>query len=131
MTPDWTGAACREVDAEIFYPPGRHTKASTAAAKAVCGTCPILADCRAYALTTVQEWGVWGGLDETERRSLTNVPAPLQAAARSRRARSERLKAQAVQLAARGVTAAEIAARIGRAPDTVTRYIRDAERRAS
>jgi WhiB family redox-sensing transcriptional regulator len=40
------------------------------AAKRVCGVCPVLAQCRAYALENNEEFGVWGGLSETERRHV-------------------------------------------------------------
>jgi WhiB family transcriptional regulator, redox-sensing transcriptional regulator len=39
-----------------------------AMAKAICGTCSVLTQCRDYALATRQPFGVWGGLDEDERR---------------------------------------------------------------
>src|SRR6266496_1847176 len=31
-------------------------------AKAICATCPVKAQCLAYALGTGQEYGIWGGL---------------------------------------------------------------------
>ena len=39
-------------------------------AKAVCGACPVRAECLAEALDNEIEWGVWGGLTERERRAL-------------------------------------------------------------
>ena len=39
-------------------------------AKAVCGACPVRAECLAEALDNQIEWGVWGGLTERERRAL-------------------------------------------------------------
>ena len=39
-------------------------------AKAVCGVCPVRAECLAEALDNQIEWGVWGGLTERERRAL-------------------------------------------------------------
>ena len=39
-------------------------------AKAVCGACPVRAECLAEALDNKIEWGVWGGLTERERRAL-------------------------------------------------------------
>ena len=39
-------------------------------AKAVCGACPVRAECLAEALDNQIEWGVWGGMTERERRAL-------------------------------------------------------------
>ncbi|AUG80455.1 WhiB family transcriptional regulator [Kitasatospora sp. MMS16-BH015] len=40
------------------------------AAKAVCGHCTVRVECRRYALTTREPYGVWGGLTEIERHRL-------------------------------------------------------------
>ncbi len=37
-------------------------------AKAVCQVCPVVGECRAYALQIREPYGIWGGLTETERR---------------------------------------------------------------
>jgi len=71
--PDWTNAACRtERDPEIFFPHegerGGPTK--VAAAKRVCARCPLHTACLNWALETRQDFGVWGGLSETERRRI-------------------------------------------------------------
>ena len=58
-------AACRDLDTAIFFP---ETDEATAAAKAVCATCPVREACLQFALVTRQDDGVWGGLDENERR---------------------------------------------------------------
>jgi WhiB family redox-sensing transcriptional regulator len=60
-------AACRDLDTAIFFP---ETDEATAAAKAVCATCPVREACLQFALVTRQDDGVWGGLDENERRRL-------------------------------------------------------------
>lgn len=41
--------------------------AATKRAQAVCAACPYLAGCKDYALTTGQEWGIWGGTTPKER----------------------------------------------------------------
>jgi WhiB family redox-sensing transcriptional regulator len=69
---DWTNrAACLSAEPETFFPIGSTGKAldEVSAAKAICRTCAVLDECRAYALATRQPFGVWGGLDEEERRS--------------------------------------------------------------
>jgi WhiB family redox-sensing transcriptional regulator len=65
-----TRAACRGEDPDLFFPIGVTGPAipQIAAAKAVCAGCPVREACGAFALTTNQEYGIWGGLDEEERR---------------------------------------------------------------
>jgi WhiB family transcriptional regulator, redox-sensing transcriptional regulator len=71
---DWRQrAACRHADPELFFPisaagPGR---GQVAEAKAVCARCPVRPDCLSFALSTRQAHGIWGGLSEQERYSLT------------------------------------------------------------
>lgn len=70
---DWReSAACRGVDPELFFPVGDTGPAlvQVEAAKAVCRRCPVSAECLAFALTTRQDAGVWGGLTEDERAAL-------------------------------------------------------------
>jgi WhiB family redox-sensing transcriptional regulator len=65
-------AACRQADPELFFPIG--TAGAAAAeiqrAKAICARCPVRRPCLAYALATGQDFGIWGGHDENERRLL-------------------------------------------------------------
>jgi len=74
--PAWQGyAACDEEHSELFYAPNYFEtqgakKAREAQAKLICRGCPVLDGCREYALDTVEEHGVWGGLNERERRRL-------------------------------------------------------------
>jgi WhiB family redox-sensing transcriptional regulator len=64
-------AACRGTDGSWFFPPERERESARnkrlARAKAVCMQCPVMADCRAYALQVGEPFGVWGGLSEEER----------------------------------------------------------------
>ena len=63
---DWRlDAACRDLD--IFFP---ETEEAVAAAKAVCAACPVREACLEFALITRQDDGVWGGLEENERRRV-------------------------------------------------------------
>ena len=66
------GAACIGEEPELFFPMGPPTlvTAQTARAKAVCVRCPVRDDCLEWSLVTAQDAGVWGGLDEDERREL-------------------------------------------------------------
>jgi WhiB family redox-sensing transcriptional regulator len=65
---DWIlRAACAKADPEIFFPA---SDGCDAEAKALCASCPVRPDCLEYSLATGPNWGVWGGLNETERESL-------------------------------------------------------------
>lgn len=72
--PHWReDAACRADEAaEVFFPGGDRgqTKTMTDAAKRFCAGCPVRIDCLLYAVETRQEYGVWGGATEPERRRL-------------------------------------------------------------
>jgi WhiB family redox-sensing transcriptional regulator len=78
---EWSNrAACLGAEPELFFPVGSGGMALSdiARAKAVCAQCSVLLDCREYADRSRQPFGVWGGLDEEERRhawSLKGVPA--------------------------------------------------------
>ena len=45
------------------------------AALAICGMCPVRSQCLEYAVLSGEEWGVWGGVDEDERRRLRSRAA--------------------------------------------------------
>jgi WhiB family redox-sensing transcriptional regulator len=70
---DWAArAACRQGDPELFFPVSAAGPAlgQQARAKAVCARCPVQQRCLDYALETGQDFGVWGGKTEDERRVL-------------------------------------------------------------
>ena len=59
----------------MFFPPPvterkREKLAREAKAKQICFSCPVLSDCRDYAISIREPHGVWGGLSEKERRAL-------------------------------------------------------------
>lgn len=58
-------AACRNADPDLFFP---GTAAEEARAKAICATCPVVQECRAYASDARETFGVWGGAGEKQRR---------------------------------------------------------------
>ena len=65
-------AACQGVETHLFFPVGEGPAAmeQVAAAKAVCGSCPVQAPCLEFALATNQQAGIWGGATEEERRTI-------------------------------------------------------------
>jgi len=60
-------AACLDSDPDIFFVDRGHpiTKA-----RRICRDCPVQQECLDYAVTTDQNFGVWGGLRARERREL-------------------------------------------------------------
>jgi WhiB family redox-sensing transcriptional regulator len=70
---EWqTGAKCRDLDSAVFFHPdgerGFARADRIANAKRICRSCPVIVQCRHHALTVEEPFGVWGGLDENERR---------------------------------------------------------------
>lgn len=71
-TPDWRdNAECRrdEYDPELWHPAGTTGPwiAQIADAKRVCFGCPVMQQCRQWALARPEESGIWGGTTEHER----------------------------------------------------------------
>ena len=68
---------CKDEDPELFFPVGNTGPAASQieAAKAVCARCPVKVPCLDWAMQTVQDSGVWGGLTEEERRALRRARA--------------------------------------------------------
>lgn len=68
-------AACRGPQATIFYPPSAVERKEDkdlreARAKSICATCSVKQPCLEYALDIKEQHGVWGGLNELERKAL-------------------------------------------------------------
>jgi len=62
-------ALCAQTDPEAFFP---EKGESTEQAKKVCAVCKVQENCRAYALSNDEKFGVWGGLSESELRQITS-----------------------------------------------------------
>ena len=60
-------AACKGLDAGIFYP---STDEEAATAKEVCAVCPVQATCLEHAIDRREHNGVWGGATERERQRI-------------------------------------------------------------
>jgi WhiB family transcriptional regulator, redox-sensing transcriptional regulator len=68
-------AACRGEDSELFFAPNYFEKkeekeAREAKAKAICARCPVRSECLDYALRNREPHGIWGGLNELERKAI-------------------------------------------------------------
>ncbi len=60
-------SACRDKDADLFFP---ETATQERRALAICATCPVQTECLEYALEADVRYGVWGGMSEKQRRRL-------------------------------------------------------------
>ncbi len=66
---DWVlQGLCAQVDSEMFFP---EKGGSSNQAKGVCQRCPVRAECLEYALENNEQFGIWGGKSERERRKLS------------------------------------------------------------
>jgi WhiB family transcriptional regulator, redox-sensing transcriptional regulator len=68
-------AACRGPESILFFPPTaserkEEREAREAKAKTICATCRVQPACLEYALDIREPHGIWGGLNEHERREL-------------------------------------------------------------
>lgn len=70
-------AACRGPNTVIFFAPSHFERkddreAREALAKSICRSCAVRRDCLDYAVRIREPHGIWGGLNEAERRALTD-----------------------------------------------------------
>ncbi len=82
-------AACRGLEAEIFYPPDSDDAGDDEAAfeaKAVCAACAVSGECLEYAIAVREKEGVWGGQTAAERVRI--IRRRRRAAARARNAQA-------------------------------------------
>ena len=68
-------AACRGPQAVVFFPPSQFERKEEKAereerAKAICAQCSVREPCLSYALRIREQHGIWGGLNELERKQL-------------------------------------------------------------
>lgn len=68
-------AACRGPQAAIFFPPSHFERkdekeARENRAKGICTACSVRKPCLEYALGIREPHGIWGGLNEAERKKL-------------------------------------------------------------
>lgn len=75
---DWQmHAACRGIDTSMFFHPENERGPSRVRremrAKAVCAACPVIDNCRTWALAAREPYGVWGGLSVEEREALLTL----------------------------------------------------------
>lgn len=65
---------CNPLDPEYFFHPegerGGPRRRRIERAKRICAQCPVITQCREYALMNQEPYGVWGGLSEEERATI-------------------------------------------------------------
>jgi WhiB family redox-sensing transcriptional regulator len=71
-------AACRGPETALFFPPTSverrdEREARERRAKAICYGCPVRLECLEYAIGIGEMHGIWGGLNEAERRGLLDT----------------------------------------------------------
>ena len=71
-------AACRGPQAIVFFPPPQFERKDEKLererrAKMICAQCSVRKECLDYALEIREQHGIWGGLNETERKVLLAV----------------------------------------------------------
>lgn len=73
-------ASCRGPQADVFFPPPHverkeERQEREGAAKAICDRCPVRRPCLDYAIRIREPHGIWGGLNELERKHLLDCRA--------------------------------------------------------
>ncbi|MGC8511899.1 MAG: WhiB family transcriptional regulator [Acidimicrobiales bacterium] len=68
-------AACRGPNTALFFPPSHFERKDDrenreSKAKAICSGCDVRKPCLEYAIRSKEQHGIWGGLNELERRPL-------------------------------------------------------------
>ena len=67
LPPAWMlDATCRTVDPELWFPDDDPWQAQ--AARRVCQSCPVVAECAEYAIHRYIPFGIWGGMTADDRR---------------------------------------------------------------
>jgi WhiB family redox-sensing transcriptional regulator len=73
-------ASCRGPQASVFFPPPQFERKEEkldreSRAKAICQSCPVKRECLDYAVAIREVHGIWGGLNENERKHLLGQKA--------------------------------------------------------
>lgn len=58
-------AKCLGIDPDLFFP---DRGISSSQAKEICASCEVSRECLDYALDNKERYGIWGGLNEKDRR---------------------------------------------------------------
>ncbi|MYW71909.1 hypothetical protein GTW08_07180 [Pseudonocardia sp. SID8383] len=125
---DWrAGAACRGTDPELFFPTavdGPALEREEQVALGVCARCPVLAQCREWAIAG-QAHGVAAGLTESERIELRRSALPVRRPVTKGAVRGSWQRADGRSALAAGRDRGRIAVECGVSRRTVDRWAVD------
>jgi WhiB family redox-sensing transcriptional regulator len=71
----WADHAACKGKTPLFFPAQGDSVSYQAAVK-ICGTCPVLEECRAHGLEEAERFGIWGGLSAKTRTEVRNPREP-------------------------------------------------------
>ena len=124
MSSNWmTSAACRGRDADMWF---SDDPMVTETAAEICRSCPVRRPCLSQALDGdgAKPHGVWGGLTGDQRRVLRGDDAPKRPGISGQERRN--MRARSASLTREGLSAREVAIRLGVDQRTVERWIAEA-----
>lgn len=114
--PNWDRAKCQGADTELFFPV---SLAESVPARRICFGCEIRLDCAQWAINTGQQYGIWGGMDEKERRAAVGG----RTRQTSKVALAGHRYTRALEMRSAGMRPTEIAAEMRISVDTVEKYL--------
>ena len=71
----WTDEAACKGQTELYFP-RQGDNSSFARAQQICFSCPVFNECKEYALTNYERFGIWAGMNEKKRRVARRVSHP-------------------------------------------------------
>jgi WhiB family transcriptional regulator, redox-sensing transcriptional regulator len=74
-------------DPNLWYPENPQAQYKSLVAIEICYECPVIAQCREWALTKREVYGVWGGLSENDRSCIWSGRIPRRGYLRQRQRR--------------------------------------------
>jgi|HubBroStandDraft_4_1064222.scaffolds.fasta_scaffold344899_2 WhiB family redox-sensing transcriptional regulator len=82
--PGWQGRAlCRQADPDAFFPEPGALAPENRQALRTCRCCPVRSECLEWAIGNGEEFGIWGGMTQRERRRMVRgTPSPRRPAER-------------------------------------------------
>lgn len=110
--------ACAVADVDMY--PDANDAVGIARATAVCAGCDLRRECADGALARREQWGVWGGLTEADRRALFRHDRVPDHVVRLP-SRAQQRREEVAYLAGQGLSASAIAAQLGERRDKINR----------
>ena len=71
----WTELAACKGQTELYFP-RQGDNSSFARAQQICFSCPVFNECKEYALTNYERFGIWAAMNEKKRRIARRVSHP-------------------------------------------------------